>query len=130
MAEQSSGGGRVAIGHSSRRRRARAFAMSRLGKSSWPGDARQHCAAGTRTLVTMDCVDGARSASWVGDGGWDNLLLSTGHGACPLCCTRGTENGWVGQNTGFTQSKRWQFIALRRWSIAGITCNNFLDRVG
>ncbi len=42
--------------------------MSRFGKSPWPGVARQHCVAGTRTPVIMDRTGDARLACLSGDG--------------------------------------------------------------
>lgn len=42
--------------------------MSQFGKNPWPGVARQHCAAGTRTLAIMDRIGDAHLACLPGDG--------------------------------------------------------------
>ncbi|KAI1354410.1 hypothetical protein F5Y01DRAFT_274026 [Xylaria sp. FL0043] len=79
--------------------------MSRFGKNPWPGVARQHRVAGTRTLAIMDRTSDAPPARLSGDGPGSACCRRLDIMLASRAAFRAPESIWEGRNTGYTQSE-------------------------
>lgn len=105
--------------------------MSLFGKNPWPGVARQHCVAGTRTLVTMDRTGDAQPAclSGVGSGSaccsrLDMMLASCAVSRSPRGYGKGVMLATYSQRTGHFDSLAVNLLA----GIVLIATSRFIRR--